>query len=332
MSDYTVERCVCPAGFGPDNDWYHIPNCAKPDNAGRDLLIVMCVVSISIFLVFIYFIKYQLKRTARTIGIIAAFQLWLFIAVEVCLYAQNGAYEAHSIILSLFFCSCAYLARLIVLSAIQPVSKFNTSISLEKYTTFFNVQTAVTIVGLLVLGIPPAVFAREEDPYQTFNYLMHVFGGFYWLAAIVVLAGVLFVTGKLKKAILGVRSDLGDKKMADKYTDMLYRIKMLQLSAVCVCVPYALLSVVVPVLMTMWGSVPFYYVIYFLQLILGCIFFTVAVFMFAKPGRIKNTTEQDRTTLKSSGLHRARKAIEKHPENPVNTVLTVEGVLISNLE
>jgi hypothetical protein len=338
MSDYTVERCVCPTGFGADNDWYHIPNCAKPDNAGMYLLIAMCVMNIPIFLIFMYFIKYQLKQTARTIGILAACQLWLFIALQVGLYTQNGQYEASSITMSLLISMCSFSARLIVLSAIQPVSRLSKSVSLTKYTKLYNALFAVMIVGFLAVGIPPAVFAREEDPYQTYNYLTCLATGFYWGAAIILLIGVVFVTSKLKKIVLGVRRDLGDHKIADsndEYESILFRINILHLGAICICIPFAVMSVVIPVFMTMWGSVPFAYVIYFVQLASGAVLFTVAVFMFAKPGGVKKATdptEKNRTTLKSSGLRsravsrRARKAPgasnAEPTEEPTNKVLS----------
>ena len=281
----TTSFCVCPEGYTHDFDWFHFNNCAKGVDSTKDFVIFYGIMLSLLGLLYIFRIHRKLRTTAKFLGILSFLTLYGEMGLMVSIYVQGGCYEACAVTSVIHFCVCVLIVQQIILISLMPIYSLQHQ-SVERLRRTLLIWCVVICLCFLATAIAMLVTMRADDLMNEYNYAAFASTGVLWIYGFISAIWVIWASSKLHSKL----SDMGKFHVEESidgqrytYDGLKTRLRLLQFGAIGISIPYIALLVAVPVVIYVYGSFPYFYVVFYLEMSTGAFFFTGTAFQFVNP-------------------------------------------------
>ena len=260
--------CECLPGTTSDVDWFHFPNCAKYVNSTKDFLIFYSVFTCFIFGLYFWKPFWHLKKKTRQIGILCMLQVFSSFLCVLLIYLQIGCYEGCAATITVLFVLSGIIVEKIILLILTPVF-LSQKKSIAKFRRFLRYWTFFSCVSLICSGLAMLLLSRAETQAGLLSYNIAAFLHtlFFWIAACVDMLAFFITANQLQGEIH--ESFVNTKAATNPYSDLERRLKLLRLGSFILFVMFLVIMFLITIVLSIFGSFPYFYVVFYLELVIG---------------------------------------------------------------
>jgi hypothetical protein len=297
--------CTCSEGFEHDFDWFHNKNCAKPINSTRNFMIFYAFQQLLVIMFYCVRIHSRLRTTAKRLGILSFWTAFGEMGMVVAIYFQEGCFEGCAIWSALFFSYCAFLTQQFVLSALEPIYSLQKR-PMRRFSVFLTAWNVLISLSCFGSAVAMVVTGRDDSQIVGYNYAACGLATSFYIAGLVDNLAMFWAAEKLHSKLLEMEHILGRTLVQDAsepqsittargYQTFKRKLRLLQLNAMGIIVPYTIFVFMAPIVPFVFGSFPFFWVILYCIMVFSAMFFTVSLLYFVKPtsGKLEVTSTKN---------------------------------------
>ena len=234
-----------------------------------------------------------LKSRTRIIGFTCVFQFIAVFSSFLFIYVQQGCYEGCAVMSIIVLNLSAIIVDQVVLLILTPIFIIQRKKS-RKFMNFLHIWTAISCVATLSGGIAMAVLTRGITSQQLFSYNIAAFFQTlsFWFAACVDMLAFFITAARLRSEI--TQSFLNTKTSMNAYHDLERRLRLLMLGSFMLFVVFLSAMLVTTIVISVLGSFPYFYLIFYLEIVIGesCFCFAI-VYVILPNGASKKIGAQN---------------------------------------
>ena len=210
------------------------------------------------------------------------------------IYVQDGCYEGCAVTATIAFMIAAYQVPFVFLVALGPAYAMQ-KLPVTNLNRYLNIWTLFVCVGFLAFGIGMLVTTRLPDQ-RSYNYAAYLSAGWLWLNGLADMIALFFAARRLQKRIQSLADEEDEPGRKKIWHGLLARLWYLKLTAVLIELPFLALFLAVPIIQSVLGSIPFFFIAYDTQLAIGALY-GLGFITFIHHSRSKDHTERPRSGL-----------------------------------
>ena len=277
-----LNTCICPDGFTRDYEFLHFDNCVKRTTTTRDFTIFLGIIVFIIAMLYIFKIHRRLKNSARSLGIVSFISLFTLLSMLLSILFQDGCFEGCAVMGIVHFTILSYMCQKVLLLALTPVYAVQHK-PIDRLQRFLVGWNIISCVSFWACGIAMLVACRGTSNLAKYNVATFAANATFWICAIVDMGAMIWSCEKLHRQIADMQRMLVPNALSARYIGLSKRLRFLQTTSGIIAVPYILLLIITPIIITIYGSFPYFFVIVYLEMIDGACFFSGALLLFVNP-------------------------------------------------
>ena len=273
------EICVCSSGFEHDFVSFHFPNCAQSVNSNRDFFLFYVPLTVFTGLLFLCWVP-SLRNEAKEIGIIAFCCLVVTLFAFTSIYVQNGCYEACAVLFSLNLAFSQFTLQKAIIVILSPVYALQRK-SFARIEWMLRTCSLLSIVPNAASGIAMLVLTRTGNE-ASYNFAVFGLLATLFVFGIADFAITFYSAAILLRHLSAVSQVNINGHQGTRHSWLVFRLRLVQINAINFIVPFVLLLISIPTVISIYGSFPYFYVVIY---IIGgiCAFSYLAATLFVKP-------------------------------------------------